>query len=59
MTRRKPKRSFSPLIEWPTEEPQLVAVAVEHKVPARTGETRQIEKQLPRSLPQLGKITLH
>jgi hypothetical protein len=59
MTTRKPKPTFSPLIEWPTEQLQLVAVTVDHKVPARAGETRQIETQLSRSLPQLGKVTLH
>jgi hypothetical protein len=59
MTTRKPKPTFSPLIEWPTEQLQPVAVSVEHKVPARTGGTRQIEKQLSRALPQLGKVTVH
>ena len=61
MTTRKPKPPFSPLIELPTEQLQLVAVTVEHKPPARTGQNWQAETELPvgGSLPHRGKITLH
>jgi hypothetical protein len=34
MTTRKPKPTFSPLIEWPTEQLQWMPVTVEHKAPA-------------------------
>jgi hypothetical protein len=40
MTTRKPKPTFSPLIEWPTEQLQWVPITVEHKVPARAAETQ-------------------
>ena len=39
MTTRKPKTIISPLIEWPTEQLQVVPVTVEHKAPARAGQT--------------------
>jgi hypothetical protein len=39
MTTRKPKPTFSPLIEWPTEQLQWIPVTVEHKAPA--GETKR------------------
>jgi hypothetical protein len=41
MTTRKPKPTFSPLIEWPTEQLQWMPVTVEHKAPARAGETKR------------------
>jgi hypothetical protein len=61
MTTRKPKPTYSPLIEWPTEKLQLVAVTVDHKVPPRTAETRLVETELTvlRSLPERGMITIH
>jgi hypothetical protein len=40
MTTRKPKPTFSPLIEWPAEQLQWVPVTVEHKAPAPAGETQ-------------------
>jgi hypothetical protein len=61
MTTRKPKPTFSPLNELPTEQLQLVPVTVEHKAPARTGQPWQAEMELPltRLLPHRGKTTLH
>jgi hypothetical protein len=61
MTKRKPKPTFSPLIEWPTEQPQLEGVTVEHEEPAGAGETWHVETELPvdESWPQRGEITLH
>jgi hypothetical protein len=61
MTTRKPKPTYSPLIEWPTEKLQLVAVTVDHKVPPRTAVTRLVETELTvlRSLPERGMITIH
>jgi hypothetical protein len=35
MNTRKPKPTLSPLIEWPTEQLQLVPVTVEQKAPAQ------------------------
>jgi hypothetical protein len=40
MTTRKPKPTFSPLIEWPTEQLQWVPITVEHKAPAPAGKTQ-------------------
>jgi hypothetical protein len=61
MATRKPKPTYSPLIEWPTEELRLVEVTVEHKEPARAGEPWQVETGLTMALsvPQRGKTTLH
>ena len=61
MTTRKPKPTLTPLIELLTEKLQLVAVTVEHKVPARAGYTWQGETQMPAegSLPKRGKVVLH
>jgi hypothetical protein len=42
MTTRKRKPANSPLIEWPTEELQLVEVTVDHKEPAPAGEPWQV-----------------
>jgi hypothetical protein len=58
MTTRKPKPTYPPLIEYPTEQLQLVPVTVEHKAPARAGQTWQAETDLL-SLPHPGKIALH
>jgi hypothetical protein len=61
MTTRKPKPTLTPLIELLTEKLQLVAVTVEHKVPARAGWTWQGETETPaeRSLPKRDKVVLH
>jgi hypothetical protein len=61
MTTRKPKPACSPLIEWPTEELQLLEVTVDHQEERTRAEIRQIEAELlvAESLPQRGKITLH
>jgi hypothetical protein len=40
MTTRKPKPTFSPLIEWPTEQLQWMPITVEHKAPAPAGKTQ-------------------
>jgi hypothetical protein len=40
MTTRKPKPTFSPLIEWPTEQLQWVPVTVEHKAPGPARKTK-------------------
>jgi hypothetical protein len=58
MTTRKPKPTYPPLIEFPTEQLQLVPVTVEPKAPAHAGQTRQAETDLP-SFRHRGKITLH
>jgi hypothetical protein len=62
MTTRKPKPkpAYSPLIEWPTEQLQLVPVTIEHKPSTRAAQPRQVDTELPpaRSLPR-GRITLH
>jgi hypothetical protein len=57
MTTRKPKPTYPPLIEFPTEQLQLVPVTVEHKAPAHAGQT-WAETDLPSSPPRR-KITLH
>jgi hypothetical protein len=61
MTTRKPKPTLTPLIELLTEKLQLVAVTVEHKVPAHSGWTWQGETETPaeRSLPKRDKVVLH
>ena len=58
MTTRKPKPTFPPLIEFPTEQLQLVPVTVVHKAPAHAGQTWQAETDRP-LLPHPGKITHH
>lgn len=59
MTTRKPKPTCPPLIEFPTEQLQLVPVTVEHKAPAHRGQPwPQALKDLP-SFPRQGKITVH
>jgi hypothetical protein len=58
MTTRKPKSTYPPLIEFPTEQLQLVPVTVELKAPAHAGQPPQAETDLP-SFPDRGKITLH
>jgi hypothetical protein len=62
MTTRKPKPkpAYSPLIEWPTEQLQLVPVTIEHKLPTRAAQPRQADTELPpdRPLPQR-KVTFH
>ena len=58
MTKRKPKATYPPLIEFPTEQLQLVPVTVEHKAPARAGQTWLAETDRPSS-PHRGKTTLH
>jgi hypothetical protein len=40
MITRKPKPTYSPLIEWPTEQLQWVPITVEHKAPAPAGKTK-------------------
>lgn len=58
MTTRKPKPTYPPLIEFPSEQLQLVPVTVEHKAPAHPGQIWQAQRDLP-SLPHQGKITVH
>jgi hypothetical protein len=58
MTTRKPKPTYPPLIEFPTEQLRLAPVTVEHKAPARAGQIWRTETDLP-SLPHRGKTTLH
>jgi hypothetical protein len=62
MTTRKPKpkRGYSPLIEWPAEQLQLVAGAVE-KAPAHAGEAWHLGTDRPMawSSPERGKTTVH
>jgi hypothetical protein len=59
--KRKPKPTYSPLIEWPIEQLQLVPVTVECKTPIGAGASWLVETELPvaRSLNHRGKITLH
>jgi|HubBroStandDraft_6_1064221.scaffolds.fasta_scaffold7211184_1 hypothetical protein len=61
MTKPKPKPSYSPLIEWPAEQLQLVEVTVERKAPARAGEAWHLGTDRPMawSMPERGKITFH
>jgi hypothetical protein len=58
MTTRKPKPTLPSIIESPAEKLQLVTVTVEHKAPARSGQTWQAT-ELGRSLPSRSKTTLH
>jgi hypothetical protein len=60
MTTRKPKPkpAYPPLIEFPTEQLQLVPVTVEHKSPAHAGQNWQADTDLP-SFPHPGRITYH
>jgi hypothetical protein len=57
----KPKPAYSPLIEWPTEQLQLVPITVERKTPASGGQLWQVQTELPvaRSSRRRSKITLH
>ena len=63
MTTRKlkPKPAYSPLIEWPTEQLQLVPITVERETPACEGQLWQVQTELPvaRPLRRRSKITLH
>jgi hypothetical protein len=56
--RANPKPTYPPLIEFPTEQLQLMPVTVEHKAPAHGGQTWQAHTDLP-SLPHQAKITVH
>jgi hypothetical protein len=58
MTTRKPKPTYPPLIEFPTEQLQLATVTVEPKAAAHAGQARRALKGLP-SFPHQGKITIH
>jgi hypothetical protein len=61
MTTRKPKPkpAYSPLIERPNEQLQLVPVNIQHKPSTRAAQPRQFDTELwLRSLPQ-GQITFH
>jgi len=44
MTTSKPKPTFTPEIEWPTEQLQWVPVTVEHKSPVPAGKTEWPEE---------------
>jgi hypothetical protein len=59
--KRKSKPTYSPLIEWPTEQLQLVPVAVERKTPTGARASWPVETELPvaQSLNHRGKITLY
>jgi hypothetical protein len=63
MTTRKPKSkpAYSPLIEWPTEQLQLVDVTVEHEVPARAVVARGVHAgpAMSQPSPQRAKKTIH
>jgi hypothetical protein len=59
MTTRKPKPTCPPpLIEFPTEQLQLVPVTVEHKAPAHARQAGRALRDM-RSFPHEGKITVH
>jgi hypothetical protein len=58
MTTRKPKPTYPPLIEFPTEQLELRLVSMQRKPPAHAGRTWQAGTDLP-SLPHRGKITVH
>jgi hypothetical protein len=58
MTTRKPKPTYPPLIEFPSEQLELVPVTVEHKAPPRAGQTWLAETDLP-SVRQRGKMSFH
>jgi hypothetical protein len=59
--KRKSRPTYSPLIEWPTEQLQLVPVTTERKTPIGASASWLVETALPvaRSLNHRGKITLH
>jgi hypothetical protein len=59
--KRKSKPTYSPLIEWPTEQLQLVPGTVERKTPIGASASWLVETGLPvtRLLNHRGKITLH
>jgi hypothetical protein len=60
--KRKSKPTYSPLIEWPAEQLQLMPDTVDRNTP-RIGASASwlVETELPvtRSLNHRGKITLH
>ena len=60
--KRKSKPTYSPLIEWPTEQLQLVPDAVERWTPpigANASWLVETELRVARSLNHRGKIMLH
>jgi hypothetical protein len=59
--KRKSKPTYRPLIVWPTEQLQLVPVAVERQTPIGARESWPAETEMPvaRSLNHRGKIALH
>jgi hypothetical protein len=59
--KRKSKPTYRPLIEWPTEQLQLVPVAVVHQTPIGGRVSWPVETELPvaRSLNHRGKIAHH
>jgi hypothetical protein len=59
--KRKSKPTYSPLIEWPAEQLQLVPVAVEQQTPIGARASWPVETELPviRSLNHRGKIARH
>jgi hypothetical protein len=59
--KRKSKPTYSPLIEWPTEQLQLVPVVVERQTPIGARAPWPAETELPvaRSVSHRGKIALH
>ena len=61
MSTRKTKPAFSSMIELPSERLRLMTITVEHKAPARDGQSWQTTTTvLPATpLPPRGKNTLH
>jgi hypothetical protein len=61
MSTRKTKPTLSSMIELPSERLQLMTITVEHKAPARGGQTWQTTATvLPADqLPPRAKHTLH
>ena len=60
--KRKSKPTYSPLIEWPTEQLQLVPATVERWIPpigANASWLVETELRVARSLNHRGKIMLH
>jgi hypothetical protein len=59
--KHKSKPTYSPLIEWPTEQLRLVPVTAERKTLIGTSAPWLVETELPvaRSLNCQGGITLH
>jgi len=59
--KRKSKPDYSPLIEWPTEQLQLMPVVVERQTPIGARVPRPAETDLPvaRSLSHRGRTALH